>query len=218
MKKPFLLILTIHLIASALSFTLVTFRIAHVGRPHFAFLLWNLFLAWLPFLFATAAFMLRRRLLPTAVLSALWLLFLPNAPYLITDLIHLQFSSSVPIWYDMIMLLTFSLTGLLLGLTSLNLMHTIVEERFGRFVGWFVVVSTMGLTGYGIYLGRFLRWNSWDVLTNPLSLANDMLTMLRHPIAHIESYVISLAFTFIFLLAYVTIISLGYLQKAAVRK
>jgi uncharacterized membrane protein len=218
MKKHILLILTIHLITTALSISLLALRIVKVEAGYFFFLAWNLFLAWMPFLFASAAFALRRKLAAAAVLGLLWLLFLPNAPYLLTDLIHLRWVEGVPIWYDLSMFLSFAFSGLLLGMTSLNLMQSVVEERLGRPAGWLFVVAAMGLTGYGIYLGRFLRWNSWDVVTNPLGLAGDMLTMLRYPLEHLESYFISAVFAAIFLLAYITIFSLGSMQKAVISK
>jgi uncharacterized membrane protein len=151
-------------------------------------------------------------------LGLLWLLFFPNALYLVTDFIHLGRVGGVSIWYDLIMFLCFALAGLLLGLNSLFLMQTVVDERAGRLAGWLFVLVTVGLAGYGIYLGRFLRWNSWDVFTNPLHLAGDMLAMLRNPFQHWESYFISAVFALIFLLAYVTIISLGSLQRMPVKQ
>jgi uncharacterized membrane protein len=218
MKKPFLLIPAIHLTISTLSVCLLAFRIIQTEQAVFLFLAWNLILAWLPFLFATAAFAVRRNGLAAAGFGLLWLLFLPNGPYILTDLIHLRWIEGAPFWYDLSMILCFSLAGLLLGLTSLNLMQTLVRERFGRLPGWLFVIISMGLAGYGVYLGRFLRWNSWDALINPLGLAGDILTMLRYPIQHIESYFITAAFAALLLLAYVTIFSLGSMQKAVASK
>jgi uncharacterized membrane protein len=218
MKKQFFIILAIHLITSGLSVSLLAFRIIRVDAGYFLFLVWNLFLAWMPLLFATAAFITRRKVSGAVGFGLLWLLFLPNAPYILTDLIHLQWVSGVPIWYDLSMFLAFAFTGLLLGLTSLHLMHTVVEERSGRLVGWLFVVAAMGLSGFGIYLGRFMRWNSWDVIINPLSLAQDLFSLVRHPIQNIESYFISAVFAAIFLLGYIIIISLGSFQKAAVQQ
>lgn len=216
MKKHFFLLLTIHILTSALSISLLAFRIVKVEAVFFYFLVWNLFLAWLPFLFATAAFTLRRNAILTAVFGALWLLFLPNAPYLLTDLVHLRYVEGAPIYYDLVMFLTFAFSGLLLGLTSLNLMQTLVQERTNRLISWLFVVAAIGLTGYGIYLGRFLRWNSWDLFTNPLDLAQAMLAPFHQPAAHLQGYLISATFAALFLLAYVTVFSLGSLQKSAV--
>jgi uncharacterized membrane protein len=214
MKKPFLLILTIHILTSALAVSLLAFRIVKVETGLFLFLVWNLFLAWLPFLFATAAFTFRRKPLPTFLWGLLWLLFLPNAPYLLTDLVHLRWVEGAPIWYDLIMFLAFAFAGLLLGLTSLNLMQTLVEERANRLISWLFVIAAMALSGYGIYLGRFLRWNSWDLFTNPMDLARDMLAMMRYPLQYGDGYFVSAVFAALFLLAYVTIFSLGSLQKS----
>lgn len=218
MKKHFLFILTIHIITSTLSVSLLAVRIIEAERAVFLFLAWNLFLAWMPFLFATAAFTVRRNGLAAAGFGLIWLLFLPNAPYIITDLIHLRWVEGAPIWYDLSLFLSFSLAGLLLGLTSLNMMQTLVMERFGRLPSWLFVAVTMGLAGYGVYLGRFLRWNSWDVITNPFGLAGDILTMLRYPLHHIESYFISAVFAAIFLLGYIVVMSLGSMQTVMVGK
>lgn len=215
MRKQLFILLTIHILTSLLSVSMLAFRIAKVDAAYFLFLVWNLFLAWLPFGFATTAVILRRLPLFPIAFGALWLLFLPNAPYIITDLIHLRWVDGVPLWYDLTMFLSFATTGLLLGFTSLNLMHNLVEERFGRIVGWAFVGVTMGLCGYGIYLGRFLRWNSWDIVTNPFGLLGDMFIMLRYPRAHIESYAITAVFAIIFLTAYITITTIGSMQKAA---
>ncbi|MFZ0547539.1 MAG: DUF1361 domain-containing protein [Candidatus Promineifilaceae bacterium] len=218
MKKQFLLILTIHVITSGLSIALLALRIIRVEAGYFLFLAWNLFLAWMPFLFATAAYAVRRNGRAALGFGLLWLLFLPNAPYILTDLIHLRWVEGAPIWYDLSMFLCFSLAGLLLGLTSLNLMQTLVMERFGRFVSWLFVIVSMSLAGYGVYIGRFLRWNSWDIITSPFGLAGDILSMLRHPIQHIDGYFTSAVFAAIFLLGYITIISIGSMQKGIVSK
>jgi uncharacterized membrane protein len=97
-------------------------------------------------------------------LGALWLLFFPNAPYIVTDLIHLRDRSPVPIWFDAVMLFSFALTGLCLAFVSLLLFHRIVERRRGTPAGWIVVVVVSCLTGFGVYLGRYPRWNSWDLV------------------------------------------------------
>jgi uncharacterized membrane protein len=218
MNKYLVLILTVHILTSGRSVALLAARIIRVEAPAYSFLLGNLFLAWIPCICAVSAVQLHRWLLPAAVLGLLWLLFFPNALYLVTDFIHLGRVGGVSIWYDLIMFLCFALAGLLLGLNSLFLMQTVVDERAGRLAGWLFVVVTVGLAGYGIYLGRFLRWNSWDVFTNPLHLTGDMLAMLRNPFQHWESYFISAVFALIFLLAYVTIISLGSLQRMPVKQ
>ena len=133
------------------------------------FLAWNLFLAWIPVAAAVAVYDLHRRgvglsrLLP---LAALWLLFLPNAPYLLTDLIHLG-SRDAPLWFDLVLFSAFAWTGAFLGFLSIYLMQVVVRRAHGALLGWALVGGSLLASGFGIYLGRSLRWNSWDFVTSP---------------------------------------------------
>ena len=137
-------------------------------------LMWNLFLAVVP-LFWSSAFQAanaRGHRVLAGFCFALWLLFLPNAPYLLTDLIHLapRPHFGVPLWYVLAMLLFCAGTGTLLGYLSLINVHLVVEQKFGKTAGWIVAGASLMLCGFGIYLGRFLRWNSWDAFTHPIQL------------------------------------------------
>jgi uncharacterized membrane protein len=106
------------------------------------------------------------------VAAVLWLIFFPNAPYILTDFQHLaNRTKELPIWYDVMMLIWFAFTGLLLGMVSLFLMQEIIRREFGRWIGWAFVALVAGLSSAGVYMGRFLRWNSWDILYNPTGIA-----------------------------------------------
>ncbi len=94
--------------------------------------------------------------------AALWLVFFPNAPYIITDLLHLSAQDGVPVWYDLILLSAFAWTGAMLGMISLGLMHVLVARVAGGAWSWIFVLGVLMLSGFGVYLGRFPRWNSWD--------------------------------------------------------
>jgi uncharacterized membrane protein len=161
----------------------------------YGFLCWNLFLAWIPWL-AGQGFRDSSRRRASTVLQlgwlALWLLFLPNAPYIATDLLHLAPRPSVPLWYDLVLLLSFAGTGLLLGYVSIIDVQTAVEERFSRGTGWGVAAGSLFLSGFGIYLGRFLRWNSWEVLTDPAGLFYDISDRLLNPTSHPRTYAVTL--------------------------
>ncbi len=139
-------------------------------------LFWNLFLASLPLLWSAAfqSASANNYRAMAAVFFRLWLLFFPNAPYLLTDMIHLKPRPDVPQWYMLALLLSCAGTGTLLGYFSLLNVHAVVEALFGKKCGWAVAVGSLMLSGFGIYLGRFLRWNSWDALTNPLGLLKSM--------------------------------------------
>ena len=145
--------------ASLFSVALVMARVAYSDTERYTTLIWNLFLAWIPFLISYLAYALswKRSLLYFVIpfLAFLWLIFFPNAPYILTDLQHLSKESpEAPLWYDVILLIWFSWTGLLLGVFSLYLMQEIVRRNFGRWIGWLFVFSVSLMSSVGIYLGR----------------------------------------------------------------
>ncbi len=164
-----------------------------VGRVYlsrsqaYSFLLWNLSLAWIPYwnsLFVTALW--RRDLLRWWLFlpaSLAWLLFFPNAPYLVTDLIHLQYHTGFAGWYDVGMLALFAWTGLSLAVVSLTLMKACVQDRFGSVSGGLFLLGMTVLSGFGIYLGRFQHWNSWDLVFNPYQLLRDVVGLLSDPLS-----------------------------------
>lgn len=163
---------------TTLSLALLAARMVITGnRVSFAFLGWNLFLAALPLAFAVLARAALRAEVKSAaaLLCALWLGFLPNAPYLVSDLVHLHPRPGAPYWLDLTMLASFAFTGLLLGGVALFVIDGIVRGRFGAAVaaGFDVVVAVAA--GLGVHLGRFDRWNSWDLLTQPHLVVVDVL-------------------------------------------
>ena len=146
-------------------------------------MVWNLFLAVVPLFwsFAFEAVSARRRPAWAAVFFFLWLLFLPNAPYLFTDVIHLHSSLYVPLWYSLAVFMSCAGTGTLLGYLSLLQVQTVVEQKFGKKTGWAVAAGSLMLCGFGIYLGRSLHWNSWDVFVHPASLFRTVAEHVAHP-------------------------------------
>jgi uncharacterized membrane protein len=179
------LIIPALLAASALCVATVAVREHHSGSDFYRFLVWNLFLAWLPLVFALAAYAcaVRRATGATVTFGVLWLLFFPNAPYLLTDFIHLQESPAAPLWYDALMLASFAWTGLLLAYASLYLMQVIWERAVGT-LSWLGVIAVLALASFGVYVGRFLRFNSWDALVRPLRLARVIHANLQNPLQH----------------------------------
>ena len=156
------------LLGWSLSLVLLRTYIGHEGWSYG--LLWNLFLAALPLLWSSTfkGAIARKHWIWASVSFVLWILFFPNAPYLLTDLIHLNSSPNIPEWYMLAMLLSCAATGTLIGYVSLMDVHAAIERRFGFYHGWLLAGCSLMLCGFGIYLGRFLRWNSWDALTRPL--------------------------------------------------
>ena len=157
------------------SVALIVVRYLYSSEPLFGGLIWNLFLAWIPFGLAILIYDRHRtgtRPLRLVPLAALWLLFLPNAPYIVTDFKHLVPSPVVPLWVDIVVIAAPAWTGMLLGFLSLYLVQAVVRNLAGSRVAWTAAVAVLGLASFGIYLGRVLRWNSWDVLANPHVLAD----------------------------------------------
>jgi uncharacterized membrane protein len=192
--------------ASAFAVGLVWFRHEVSGEWRYENLVWNLFLAWLPFVFALAAYDRDRRGrgLPAVLLPALlWLAFLPNAPYLVTDYMLLREIEGMPVWFDVVMLTSFAWTGLVLGFVSVYLIQSVARRRAGAVAGWACAVASLGLSGVGIYLGRVLRWNSWDLAVQPTAVLADVLERLQTP----KLLGMSLAMATFLTLAYATLYS-----------
>jgi uncharacterized membrane protein len=170
--------------ASVLCIATVEYRIRHTGDPFYRFLIWNLMLAWVPLVLALAASVCaQRRLWPLAGgLGVLWLLFFPNAPYMLTDFIHLRQTVETPLWYDALMLSSFAWTGLLLGFASLYLMQAVARRVAGSPLSWLGVVCALALASFGVYLGRFMRFNSWDALLHPRSVLHVIRTQIDNPL------------------------------------
>ena len=167
-------------------FTLVVLRVIWSGTLGYAYLFWNLFLAAIP---VVSAFMLTREVaksrVKVVIWACIWLLFLPNAPYIATDLIHLQrLSLVIPPWYDVALLLSCAVAGILLGFVSVAEVHRVARHRFGESVAWMGIAVVMFLSAFGIYLGRFQRWNSWEILTHPWLLMMDISSHVFNPLAH----------------------------------
>lgn len=189
--RPLTSSLTVFAFASALAGALVAARIAVTHRFQVLYLIWNLFLAWLPLLFALAVWreagtrVPRRKRVFAA--GAAWLLFFPNAPYIFTDLVHLaklHASATAPPWFDLLLHLLFAMIGLMIGFASLAVMHKLVERAWGWRTGWLFALGALALAGFGIYLGRFERWNSWDVLLSPFALLGDIAAPFLAPWNH----------------------------------
>ena len=204
-------------LSSLVSVGLFSLRVIYTQRILHGFLNWNLFLAWLPMICGLTAYNLhkhpsRARWIGVAVFSVLWLLFMPNAPYLVTDIVNLYPQSDMPFWFDIILFAAYIWTGMFLGLVSLFLMQEVVRHIAGRVVSWVFALGVLGLSSFGIYLGRFMRWNSWDVFVNPGHVLADIVAPLRHPTAHIETYLFSLIFAFFIISAYLMLTALTHFR------
>jgi len=177
--------------SSLLCFIFSLFRLFYSDSTLFLFLNWNLFLAFIPWLLTSLVIIrpgLRQSRLILFSIIGLWLLFFPNAPYILTDLFHLRLNSTMPVWFDLVLILSFAWTGLLFGLFSLMDIENMLGSTLSR--PWKVAVSALLLFigSFGIYLGRYLRWNSWDIIREPLQLVYEIGDRLINPLHHLGAW------------------------------
>jgi uncharacterized membrane protein len=180
---------------------LLALRAWRAHNATYFFLVWNLFLAAIPFA-AALLFERARSWIGQAITFVVWLLFLPNAPYIITDFIHLRDRPPVPLWYDSLLLLSAAGTGLLLGYGSVIIVQRVIERRRGARTGWLAAGVALILSAFGIYLGRFVRFNSWEVVTDPMPLFADVAHRLMNPMQHPKTFAVTALYGVALLLGY----------------
>ncbi|HSL29643.1 MAG TPA: DUF1361 domain-containing protein [Anaerolineales bacterium] len=203
-------------VACAVCVGLVLARVAYSESERHLGLIWNLFLAWIPFILAYFAHAVSWRraslylLMP--LIAFLWLIFFPNAPYMLTDLQDLsRRASGAPLWYDVIVVGWSSWTGMLLGVISLYLMQDIIVRNFGHATGWIFVFVVSAFSSFGIYVGRFVRLNSWDILQNPAETAQEVMGIIIDPSMRLAAF--TLLYTFFFLFIFLLLYSFSHMLR-----
>ncbi|MEP6747388.1 MAG: DUF1361 domain-containing protein [Bacteroidota bacterium] len=190
------------------SFLLLLARAVYTGRLTFVFLVWNLFLAFVPF-FLSYTLTLRAAWLKNkwkfAAALTVWLLFVPNSFYMLTDLFHLYDSFAVPRWYDLLLILSFAWNASVMGILSVRHIEKIIETKWIYRFDWLFVYPVMLLNALGIYIGRYLRLNSWDVVSSPFALLFDMAHMLIHPVYFKSAWAMIICFSFFLSILYMTL-------------
>jgi uncharacterized membrane protein len=207
-------------LASIVSCGMVAARLFYSAQQTYLTLCWNLVLAWVPL---GLSMLLARRHQPgrragrigSLALGAVWLAFFPNAPYMVTDFVHLFPRSPIPLWFDAILVFAFAFTGLGLGFMSLLLVHGIVRRSRGAGTGWLFVATVATLTGFGVYLGRFQRWNSWDLVARPHDLFASVLREILHPASTPHSLGMTVIFGGFFATVYLVLFRLTHLGQGA---
>jgi uncharacterized membrane protein len=192
------------LFSIALAITASIFR----GRTIFVFLTWNLFLAFVPYVISS--FMQqnigrKKNRLMFCVLFIAWVLFIPNSFYIITDLFHLGSFDNIPLWYELAMILSFAWNGLLLGILSVRQMERMLEQQLGKQTEVFFIYPLMFLNALGVYIGRYMRFNSWDVITSPFHLVRDIARFVMHPIQNKYDWGMVICFSIFMTLMYITV-------------
>lgn len=222
LKQQLCYLIGAHAALSVFCVAVLFARMAETGKVTFSFLLWNIFLAWIPFGVALWLTWRQRQTpgfnLATKVALLGWLFFFPNAPYVVTDFVHLTYVAwygDAPVWFDIILLIAFAVNGLLLGFTSLYLIQQLLRQYYSQLVTTVSVVSFLFLGSLGIYLGRFLRWNSWDVVTQPHTLVYDVFDIFLNPWQHPRSVWFTLLYFVFLLTTYGCLYALTLLPKVS---
>lgn len=198
-------------LASLVSVGMVVLQAFRVDESHAGHLIFNLGIAWVPYWLALGAYVWQtywpQRKIGLLGMIGLWFIFFPNAPYIITDFVHLGQRYHLPFWYEILMLQSFALTGLLLGMTSLFYMQRIVTARRSPRAGWlFALISLIACSG-GVYIGRFLRWNSWDLLHRPFEVLLAVGHTFANPVGYIRPYAFSILFAAFLIVSYLFLVS-----------
>lgn len=219
------------LLASGVACAMLLLRAVWGGGTGYSSLVWNLFLAWLPYGFAAGlAVRPAGSRWAAGALGILWLLFFPNAPYLITDLIHLHpdyatrdrpitilagvtRGQPIPVWFDALLVFAFAWTGVLLAFASLDLVRRTVARAAGAAWGWGVAAAAIALCSFGVALGRFERFNSWDVFTRPHAVLAAAAARVADPLGHMRTTVVTVLLTLFLSLGYVTLLTLARAQR-----
>lgn len=199
------------ILASILAFSFLAIRVMYSGNTNYSNLLWNLILAWIPYLCSMGAYAIYlslpklwwMQILP----GLLWILFFPNAPYIVTDFYHLYPRYPIPLWFDIGLIAIFAFTGIFLAIASLRTMHFIVQKYLGKFAGWLFIAIALALSALGIYLGRFGRYNSWDLLTQPKEVIKDIALQVMNPLDNLTFVGFTLMFTAILFVFYLMFVS-----------
>lgn len=182
---------------------LIVSRILYSGSLRYIFIGWNIFLAWVPYLLSTYFKDIKNSATwKQACLFFCWLLFLPNALYIVTDLIHLRAFTNVPLWYDASLLFVAAFTGIMMAFISIRKVELFLIEKFHHKIIRLFVPLMLFMSSFGVYLGRFERWNSWDIFINPVGLGTNILSCIVSPVEHYKVWAITIIFTGVFSMLY----------------
>lgn len=178
---------------SSICFALSISRMSFADSKFLLFLNWNLFLAFIPWALTSVAIVsprIQKSKFLLLLILGVWLLFFPNAPYILTDLFHLKYGTAMPQWFDLILILSFAWTGLLFGFMSLWDIEKMLfkNKKTARLISSLLIF----IASFGIYLGRFLRWNSWDIISEPFHLLYDIGDRIINPFSHPRTWGVTL--------------------------
>lgn len=190
------------IVSVSFSLVLLCIRIVKTDSGFFLFLVWNLFLACIPYFITLLLSIKKHHSLFFWPLFFVWLIFLPNSPYILTDLQHIRISTLSLVWFDVLLILSFAINGLIIGFASLHMMQTSMYQYCSKKITRGFINISFILCGFGIYLGRVLRWNSWDILQNPIEIIGNIAKRIFFPIQHIDTWAFTLGFGIFLFITY----------------
>ncbi len=195
---------------------LIAVRIFYTGSTLYLFLVWNIFLAWIPFAISSIFYKLADKAKGKQFLVLIcWLAFFPNSLYIVTDLIHLQIESKVPKWFDAVLLFSASVAGLMMAFISLYRVEEFLQKAIHRKLQSAAILMILFLASFGVYLGRFLKWNSWDIISNPFKLLGSIGHRIFSPFNYLQTWAVTGTLTIFFYLLYISLKKMpGYLSRA----
>lgn len=193
------------ILSIAFTMTLLLVRVKYTHDSIYMFYIWNTFLAILPLVFSKILTGQKKMNLLSFFLLIAWLLFYPNAPYIITDVFHYEQRLPVPMWYDLMLVISAAWNGLVLGMVSLMQVEGFLSKHFKPLLVKFFVFISFGLCGYGVYIGRYLRYNTWDVVAQPKLLIKSSALQVLHPHRNIDVWAFTALFAAMFCIIYFTV-------------
>lgn len=195
------------MLTASVAFTLLLLavRIVVTQQLMYVFYIWNLFLATIPLLLSRRLQRQQALNVKSYLLLTVWLLFFPNAPYIITDIFHYESRPPLPMWFDLLLVINAAWCGIMLGLVSLLQVEQFLAKNLRPFWVNCCITGSLLLCSYGIYIGRFLRFNSWDIVTNPVALFSTSLQRVFNPFDYKSTWGFTLLFGISLSLFYYTI-------------
>ena len=200
--------ITLILIVSSVYATgLELLRVFISPKTNYLFFIWNLFLAWIPYLigiYLPVAYYKMKSKVVAYFLFVIWFLFWPNSPYILTDLLHLKQKQNIPLWFDLGLILSFAWAGLMLGYISLIEIQNLIRKRTNRTVSWIFASFMLLIGALGIYIGRYGRLNSWDIL-NPDKLYTTLFMHFNDNLMRLDMLGMTFMYGIFLFLGYITV-------------
>jgi len=203
------------MIAAGIAFTMLLLLIRYLRSGQFAyfFYVWNTFLAVIPLILSKNLSGCTNLKTKAIALLCSWLVLWPNAPYIITDIFHFHERPPVPIWFDLLLVISAAWNGLVLGIVSLMQVEQFLHKHIRKNIVYLAIAFCILLCGYGVYIGRFVRFNSWNIITAPDEIVDTIASHVLRPLHYVHVWSFTCLFAAMFGMIYFTIKTLPRLQE-----